>query len=83
MQDRELIEFTVNELREHYNIHPSAVPNLVNLVESKLDASNNPTPQEEVGDVSPGEAEDTHYTTGGIDEDKDTGGFSGFANGAT
>jgi len=34
-------------------------------------------------DVAPAESEFNHYTSGGIDKNKDTDGFGGFANGAT
>ena len=33
-------------------------------------------------DVAPAESEPEHYTSGGVDDDRDTEGFAGFANGA-
>ena len=81
MNNREIIEFTVNELREHASIHPTAVVNLINLVDRKLEDHLNPAPSI-AEDVAPAESEDTHYTQGGVDDDKEIDGFGGFANGA-
>jgi len=80
-RDREVIEFTLKELKPHFNIHPSLAPNLIEAVDKAWEAAQNPAPEPE-GDVSPAEAEDSHYTEGGVDDNKDSGGFSGFANGA-
>ena len=80
-RDREVIEFTINEMREHVKIHPSLASNLMEVVGRKLEDHDSPSTSL-ADDVSPAEQEDTHYTQGGVDEDKDAGGVSGFANGA-
>jgi len=80
-RDREVIEFTLKELKPHFNIHPSLSSNLIEVVDKAWEAKQNP-PADTEPELEELEDEESHHTTGGVDEDKGLDGFSGFANGA-
>ena len=94
MTEKEIVETTVNYIQSNYYPGPSfcqgqRIENLVHHIMNHLrsDAANeSQSNSEEISiadDVAPAESEFNHYTSGGIDKNKDTDGFGGFANGAT
>ncbi len=75
---RELIEFTIEKLKSTCRLHPNAVPNLIDMVEREWLAMS----EDKAEGLRNPPSGDTHETTGGVDSGKNTGGYSGFSNGA-
>ena len=91
MTEKEIIETTISYIQKNYYPGPhfcngQRMDNLVHHVMNFMRSDATQSSPEETTiaeDVAPAESEFGHYTSGGIDKNKDTGGFSGFANGAT
>ena len=89
-ESESVIRTTLNYIKKEYSsgaifCQGQSMDKLVHEVQAVMrqdyqEIATDTTPISE--DVAPAESETTHYTSGGVDEDKDTKGFGGFANGA-
>ena len=90
MNNEELITKTIQYINKEYYkgdtfCQGQSIYKLVSEVQSLI-GNQSETTNVEVesisGDVSPAESETGHYTSGGVDDEKELEGFEGFANGA-
>lgn len=80
MDYKSAIDFTVEYFGNMYNLKGNVISQLKkDLTEGFEKSNSSPAVSDSSTSVS---NDETHHTTGGVDEEKNVDGFGGFANGA-